>query len=119
MNKIKIVLTALLMGLFIQPAMAETSTNANLAYAFDTTSGSLQIDLLTAQDMETTEGKFLPYVGRIGLGFGAGFAGSTYNQYNSSGNGWRDVNWRKSFTTGAIVGGFGGASRWLSNRGWY
>ena len=49
------------MGLFIQPAMAQTSTNADLAYAFGTSPDTLQIDLLTNQDMEAIQGEVFPF----------------------------------------------------------
>jgi hypothetical protein len=61
MNKTKIVFMALLMSLFIQPAMAQASTNADLAYAFGTSTDTLQIDLLNAQDMEATKGEVFPF----------------------------------------------------------
>ena len=50
MNKIEIVFMALLMSLFVRPAIAETS-NADLAYAFGVSPNTLQIELLTEQDM--------------------------------------------------------------------
>ena len=61
MNKIKIVFMALLMGLFVQPAMAQTSTNADLGYAFGGSPDTLQIDLLTTQDMKAVQGEVFPF----------------------------------------------------------
>ena len=50
---------ALLMGLFMQPAMAETSTNDDLAFAFGAPTDTLQIEVLTAQEMEATQGEWV------------------------------------------------------------
>lgn len=62
MNKIKIVFMALIMGLFVQPVMAETSTTADLAYAFGASTNMLQIDLMTAQDMKAVKGEWGPFI---------------------------------------------------------
>ncbi len=44
------------MGLFIQPAMSQISTNADLAYAFGASPDTLQLDLLTSEEMESIKG---------------------------------------------------------------
>ena len=56
MKPIKIALVALFMGLFIQPAMSQISTNTDLAYAFGASPDTLQLDLLTSEEMEAIQG---------------------------------------------------------------
>lgn len=85
-----------------------------MSFAFDDVE-NLQAVALTDREMAETQEAVAPYVGRIGLGFAGGFGSSAIGQYHNSGK----VDWGLATKHGLYGAGLGGASRWLTNRGWY
>jgi len=79
----------------------------------------MQLAALSEQEMRETEGAaWQAYAGRILIGGTAGFVTSAWNQYHAN-RGWNNFSWRQPLGAAAIGAGFGGASRWLANRGWF
>jgi len=58
MKHIKIVLLTMLIAVFGSQALMASSSNDNLAYAFGDSVDISQVELLTPQEMEDTQGKY-------------------------------------------------------------
>jgi hypothetical protein len=77
----------------------------------------IQLAMLSDAELKKTEGAWVwkPFVGRIGIGFAGGFGASVLGQRGTTGR----VNWGLAVQHGMLGAGLGGASRWLTNRGWF
>ncbi len=83
---------------------------------FEQAGQPMELAALSGQEMQETEGAFLPWVIRGGVMGTIGGIGNAANSFNNGQRGWAVV---RAGGIGFAVGATGGvASRWLGNRRW-